>query len=326
MVTQSNLATPPVSVDHFVPSHSRIRPWDVLTSTADAIAMVCDDDRSSEPHGHAPSYAPRPVDKQTEGGRLAQANLASRVVERRYPLTLGNHDQMVVDEVRRHYGESQAPYYLAVLGEFLRSRQIAVPPGVRLKDYLRDRLQGQLSVVQDQDVPAKIAVALPDNQDLVRQRLTARFPGTPSGSAADFDRLPYSLKVAFCVVPPDGTRVYFRTVPPFRYVFGSSAPDETFVEIEEEFRPTRLIGSLVRNLSIEDRNEVYQHIAAWASAKNIELGKIRYGRNPASTDSPDSNRPITANGLQRLIQAQEVELRRRILIPADIAITLMRTP
>ena len=241
-------------------------------------------------------------------------------------LSSANSDQRVIDEVRRYYGETQSPYYLAVLGEFLRSHQIDIPTGMRLKDYLKGSFQGQLSIVQDAEVPAKIAVALPDNQDSIRQQLADRFAAATNGPSLDYDRLPFSLKVAFCVMPPSGTGVYFRTIRPFRYVFGLTALDETFVEIGEEFRPPRLLGSSVPNLSTEDKKEVYQHIEMWANANDIDLGNIRYGRGPTSFRSADKTNPLAINALHRLVQAQEADFRGRILIPGDIAITLMSMP
>lgn len=235
-----------------------------------------------------------------------------------------NPDQLVIEEVRRHYEKSRSPYYLAVLGEFLRSQQIDIPAGVKLKDYVQDNFKDQLSIVQDRDMPAKIAVTLPDNQEHIRQQLVPRYLAATDNPAIDLDRLPFSLRVAFCIVPPVGTQVYFRTVGPFRYAFGSSAPDDTYIAIEDMYRPSGLRGSLVQNHSAEDKREVYQHIEKWANVKDIDLASIRYNTGSASFRPTNKLNPSATNALQRLVEAQDADLRNKILIPGDIAVALMR--
>lgn len=49
-----------------------------------------------------------------------------------------DQEQLVIDEVQKHYKNRQSPYYLAELGKFFRTQKIEVPVGVRLIVF-RDR-------------------------------------------------------------------------------------------------------------------------------------------------------------------------------------------
>ena len=235
-----------------------------------------------------------------------------------------NQDQLVVEEVRRHYRESQTPYYLAELGVFFRKNNIDVPSGVRFKDYLKSRFVDHLSVIQDSEVPAKIAVATPEVQDDVRQQLADRLTDASLGATIDLERLPFSLISAFCARRTSGSQVYFRTVRPFRYVVGSTAPDNTYVLIDEGFRPSHLEGSFFQNLSAEDKRSIYESIEKWAIAKNIDLRTIYFDTKSGSFGQESLVSTTSSNALQRLVAAQVPELRRKITIPGDIAVALMR--
>ena len=84
-------------------------------------------------------------------------------------LTSQDTDQLIIRAIQDHYGEHETPYYLAELGKFFRSHNIEIPNGVRFKDYLIGRFHGRLSVIQDDDNPARIAISLPEHEPKVRQ-------------------------------------------------------------------------------------------------------------------------------------------------------------
>ena len=237
-----------------------------------------------------------------------------------------NQDQLVIEEVRRHYRDSQTPYYLAELGGFFRKNDIGVPPGVRFKDYLKNRFVDELFVIQDSEVPAKIAVATSEVEDSVRQQLADRPTGASLGATIDFGRLPFSLTSAFCARRTLDSQVYFRTARPFRYVVSSTAPDDTYVLIDEDFRPSHLEGSAPQNLSAEDKRKIYESIEKWAGAKNIDLRAIYFDTRSGSFGRDSMVSATPSNALQRLVEAQATELRRKITIPGDIAVALMRLP
>ena len=237
-----------------------------------------------------------------------------------------DQDQLVMEEVRRHYGVSQTPYYLAELGIFFRNHQIDLPSGVRFKDHLKNRFAGRLVIIQDSEVRAKIAVATPDVEDHVRQQLADRLPEASFGATIDFERLPFSLISAFCTRRTPGSQVYFRTVRPFRYVALPTAPDNTYVLIDEDFRPSNLEGSYFQDLSAEDNRTIHECIEKWAKAKGIDLRTIYFDTRPGSFRRESMVSATSSNALQRLVEAQELELRRKITIPGDIAVALMHLP
>ena len=237
-----------------------------------------------------------------------------------------NQDQLVIEEVRRHYRNSQTPYYLAKLGVFFRENNIDVPTGVRVKDYLKNHFVDQLCVIQDSEVPAKIAVATREVEDSVRQQLADRSTEASIGAPIDFGRLPFSLISAFCVLRPSGSQVYFRTVRPFRYVVSPTAPDNPYVLIDENFRPSNLAGSFFQNLSAEDKRTIYASIEGWAAAKNIDLLTLYFDTRSGSFGREPMASTTSSNALHRLVEAQVPELRRKITIPGDIAVALMHLP
>lgn len=239
-------------------------------------------------------------------------------------LSSDNQDQLVIEEVRRHYSNKKTPYLLADLGVFFRANDIEVPAGVRFKDHLKSRFGDQISIIQDTDVPAKIAVATPGEEDGVRRQLAGRPGEATSGATIDFGRLPFSLISAFCVRRTQGSQIYFRPVRPYRYFVGSTAPDDTYVLIDEDFRPPHLEGLFFQDLSDEGKYEIHGSIEKWARAKNIDLRTIYFDAISGLFGRESAPSATSSNALQRLVEAQAPELRRRITIPGDIAVALMR--
>lgn len=245
-------------------------------------------------------------------------------------MALKDSDELVLNAVEEHYENNETPYYLAALGALFRSENIEIPNGVRFKDYLKSRYAGRLVVVQDEESPAKIAIAPLDKESIVRDQLSREYldsPDGPSDSSVDYARLPFALVAAFCKIPLPGTRLYFRITRPFRYETHSQPPkDANLVEIEDKFRPPSLAGRPVREISYGDRQVIYSHIMKWAYEKSVDLRAIYYNRG----SKPDSVRgphfESNDNALQRLIDAQEPEIRGRIRIPGDIATALMELP
>ena len=234
-----------------------------------------------------------------------------------------DQEQLIISEIERRYAERSHPYYLAELGQFFRSQGIAIPAGKRFKDFLSEIFQGRLVVVQDPNVPAKIAIALLHNREQVQQQLTEPFLSAPGHSPIEVNRLPFSLIAAFCKKPDSGNRVYYRTVHPCRYAVGSLAPNDSYVEIDEQFRQSIPEGTSVHELSSEVKQEIYHRISEWAAAQNINLETMYVGER-GRLQSSGSNRMIPiSNALQRLIAAQEPELRKRIQVPGDIVLALM---
>ena len=233
---------------------------------------------------------------------------------------------MVINAVDKHYESDDSPYFLAELGKFFRSEGIDIPGGVRFKDYLKSRFSGRLAIVQDANTPAKIAIAPVDKEQSVRQQLSGDVSDATYGGGVDYSRLPFALVAAFCKVPSPGTNLYFRIAKPFRYETLPYSPGENYIEIEDRFRPKDLAGLIVNELSSQQKQTIYDQIEKWSEEKSFDLRAIYYDRGVKSVRATSARGEVESNALQRLINAQEPDLRGRIRIPGDIASTLMRLP
>ena len=232
--------------------------------------------------------------------------------------------KVVLNEVQRHYQERSEPYYLAALGQFFRSKNVAVPAGKRFKDFLSETFRGRIEIVQDPLVPARIAIALPESREQVQQQLAGRMLTTPESPPIEVNRLPFSLIAAFYQQPESGNRVYYHTARPFRYVVALVPPDESFIEVDERFRQPLPVGMSIREISGDAKQEAYRRILEWAATKEIDLKTI-YVRGEGRVPNGGTRRaPSISNALQRLIEAQEPGIRKRIQVPGDIALALMR--
>ena len=235
-------------------------------------------------------------------------------------------DELIVKEIERHYETNDSPYYLAELGVYFREQNIEVPVGIQFKDYLRIKFDQRLTVIQDEDTPAKIAIAPLERAAHVREQLSKTPTIHLDDSRIDYGRLPFALVAAFCKVPLPGTRLYFKVAKPFRYETRVHAPDDQYIEIEDRFRPQSLAGKPVGELSSGDRREIYERITKWAEEKELDLRTLYYDTRPRNFSTSPVSDQLAGNALQRLIDAQEPELRSRLRIPGDIAGTLMRLP
>ncbi len=239
-------------------------------------------------------------------------------------LSGADEDQTIIEEVRKHYQENSAPYYLSGLGEFCRLHGIEIPTGMKLKDFVTRRFGDSLFVVQDPEVPAKIAIAIPEQKERVAQFLAQQTPVGLDRSDVDFSRLPFALIAAFCLVADSNVGVYFRTERPFRYVTAEAAPSHLYIEIDARFRPTQAGALSFRNLSADERRAIHQRISEWALDKKIDLKSFYYDRTPKLAGQRTSFATASTNALQRLVEAQEPRLQSQIRIPGDIAMALMK--
>lgn len=225
---------------------------------------------------------------------------------------------LILEEVKQHYRKQDSPLYLADLGQFLASREIEIPDGLRLKDFLASHFDGRLAIVQDHETPARIAVATPDNQEGVRQQLSLGTSNPRADRGIAFDRLPNALVAAFCKIPPPNTDVYFRVVPPFRYDTFVYQPDHGYTLIGPEHRPSEFAGKTAAALTDNERRTIFGFIVNWAEANSIDLQSLYYD-HPRRLKRTQEVR----NALQRLIDAQDTDFRTRMKIPGDIAAILM---
>ena len=212
-------------------------------------------------------------------------------------------EQKVIDEVRRHYSAKEKPYYLAEFGQFMLTEGIGVPPGQQLKKFLSDTFQGRLVVVQDPTVRAKIAIALPEDSEQVRQQLSGTTPSVPGGPQITYSRLPFSLILAFCQTPGEGSRVYYSIIRPYRYFVGTAAPSGFYREIGEQFRKPLPEGESARDLSNSVKQDIYFRIGKWATHEGIDLETLYI---PERGQAPHPAGGQERRSLQRITEADRI--------------------
>ena len=106
-------------------------------------------------------------------------------------------------------------------------------------------------------------------------------------------------------------------------MIASVAPDASYIEIDEKFRETTPQWVGVHQLSNEQKHDIFRLIGEWAVAKRLDLETIYRDERDRSQNYRANVATSGSNGLHRLIEAQEPDLRKRIQIPGDIALALM---
>ena len=89
-----------------------------------------------------------------------------------------------------------------------------------------------------------------------------------------------------------------------------------------KFRPQASAGKLVNDLSDSDKELIYRHIDDWAMNNSVDLRQLYHDQTVIPSGARDQA-SRSDNALQRLIEAQDHEVKRRIKIPGDIASLLM---
>ena len=224
---------------------------------------------------------------------------------------LNNLRAFILDAVKRHYQQTERPFWLASLGSAItRATDVRLPEGVGLARFIESQTSSELSLVRDEQNPKVVAVAEVSNHGRVADQIHSsstchRLPNA---------RVPHSLRVAFCRELAPDERIYFRVRTPFKYVIAKEQPDPSFVEIEEKYRLSGV--HVTKGVPLEDDEEqrLQSSIDRWIHANRLE-GAFRGRRESRSRET----------ALHRLVQAQRPELQKSLVIPADIALLLSQT-
>lgn len=238
------------------------------------------------------------------------------------PMSPGEIDKLILEEINRHYGENETPYYLAKLGDFIQSNdKIVLPSKTQLSDYIRIRFLESLSLIPHPK-DSKILIVAPEAfRDTVKEKLS-KSPQL-NEDLESYSRLPNALFVAFCIDPPQGENIYFHTIRPFVYQVAAAPSDNYYIEIESEFRPAHIRGRHLSSLSREERGELQEQVKRWSERHSIDLQTLHYDKQDHRIPHRFARHDGSENALSRLIEAQDVNLRKRIKIPSDIAALLL---
>jgi hypothetical protein len=220
--------------------------------------------------------------------------------------------------IRDHYEAHSTPLMLAQLGAEIRSNGYEIPGKIPLKEYLETQFGPAMPVVQNPDVRASVAVALPDNRAAIEQQILS--PGRKVLQAQEaLAKFPRSMLIAFCRSLPDNQRIFLRITPPVRYMISATPLSAPYVEIQDNYRmPGEQIYS-IQELDDSKKVDLADRIARWLRDNEI---------TPEKLFMRTSVRPVTlrrggSNSLERLLEAQSDDVKRKLLLPADIVALLL---
>lgn len=94
------------------------------------------------------------------------------------------------------------------------------------------------------------------------------------------------------------------------------------LKIDEQFRRQIPKERSIHDLPAGVKQNIYRRISEWAVARNVDLESIYLDRRRRPPGSRVGHRMLATNALQRLIEAQEPEI-RRIQVPGDIVLIPM---
>jgi hypothetical protein len=215
-----------------------------------------------------------------------------------------------VEMVRQHYSAAEAPPLLlssfghshATLLAELKARYGTLKEAIRAagEDRLRivDRTAGRESFA-----PSDIASEV---ERRIKEDTAAR-----TDNVTNFDSLPLSVRLAFCVRTEADEHVALDLAPPFHFV-RVRAPD--LIRSGQRIIPDafRKPGLSLSKASLPDRQALWRSFLAWAQDAGVDPGIFKSERR--------------TNALSRLISAQRPEVIERLVIPADIAALLLQHP
>lgn len=220
------------------------------------------------------------------------------------------------EKVKEHYSETSRPLWLAALGAKVAQapRDVALPDDVRLSEFIASNLNDELVLIRSKADTKIVAVADIAHSELVDTAMNGETSGVLVGGAPS---VPHALRVAFCTSVPAGKRVFFRTAPPFRYIIDDNAPDKSFIEIEAGYRlpETRVTKDV--GLPEDVESQLRAKIADWMHDKQLP-------QDAFAARAKDADR-AAETALERLVRAQEPAVRRRLVLPADIAVLLSKS-
>lgn len=224
-----------------------------------------------------------------------------------------NIKEKILDFVRNFYQKNTYPLLLSELGNHIRQNSWILPEGQSLKSFIKAELVDELTIEQSPTQMGAVAVATLENHQTIRQQLVSntRLIDERPTSLRD---VPRTLLIAFCrKLDNQSDRMFYRRSPPYRYEISQQEPGTDFVEIEAKFRKPGLFVQRLASLSDNDKTELLDNINAWMDETNFSLDK-----------RADSASTTCSCALERLLDAQTQAVRKKLLIPGDIAQILLQ--
>ncbi|WP_297104310.1 hypothetical protein [uncultured Devosia sp.] len=225
-------------------------------------------------------------------------------------------DQMWLDELvdvaTTYYETTDAPLLMSKFGQTHRElRAELVQRFGSLSNAVR-AVGNRLEVIKISGLVGQEAIAPVDRVKRVTEELAQRSTGRQL-AASSFLRLPFPLRVAFCVKTEQGEKVAVSTEPPYRYL--KLEPEQAIpfgmVLLDEKYRHP---GLRLENASDGELQALWANYSLWANEVNF-----------APSGSPTQS-THQANALTRLMGAQDEAMKSKIKIPLDIIEILLKHP
>ncbi|WP_454011471.1 hypothetical protein [Aquamicrobium terrae] len=239
-----------------------------------------------------------------------------------------------IEEIKRrvisHYQTSNVPLLLSNFGKILRVEGIWPIEGEKrsLLELIESN-RPEIGVIRDPKAKAFAIVVSQGNEAIAESAIAMR------GDITFLENLPRPVILAFVVDKPDGKSIYLQTKPPFRYLVADQCPEGSVI-IDDEFRKPGSFVDRPRDLSDEDISALADGIRKWATKHELTLDifyekdnrKADGGAPTARIPSPSGRTSFYRNttALERLLAAQPDDIAARMVVPADIALTLSKMP
>ncbi len=226
--------------------------------------------------------------------------------------------QSVKKAVEEHYASSERPLLLAQLGQTLRKQGIWPDPNnpsISLREFIERTGESSLHIVRDPKSSARIAIADEGHLPAVRDQMTTAQDSVAGQSiqSLNLSKIERSVLLAFCVKQDGLSSVYLRKSEPHSFMLTKPADSEinNYWAIDADHRIPGLRITNPQKLTGTKRSELASKIVGWCTANKVSISELT--KKEASTG-------LTA--LRRLIESQTTEVRRQLLVPADIALLL----
>lgn len=224
--------------------------------------------------------------------------------------------------VRAHYSQPKASVLLlSQLGAWLVERGAWPPEGdKRSLSEIIDAIPA-ISVVRESTESGFIAVTLKGEEGRALAEIAER-------KRRYFLRgLPRALLHAFTLDIIAGHVMGISLEPTVRFGTGETVPDG-MVLVDGDLRLPGLDVRDLPNLDSQAIEQLEANIRAWFTRHGLDhsiLARTRSRTKPKPEPKPSAQHAYS-NALERLLAAQDPEVARRLIIPADLALTLSRIP
>jgi hypothetical protein len=227
--------------------------------------------------------------------------------------------------VEAHYADENASLLLlSHVGKMLSDAGLQPEPNDRRS--LRQIVENiaDLSVVRDPEAAAFIAVVRKGDEKRAEDAIVERHQ-------RHFLRgLPRALLLAFTLELAQGQTISLQLTPKIAYQAGPTV-GEGWIEVDSDLRLSGVDATDIDALDAATARDFEARIRAWCDRHQVDPASLvrlrrRHGK-PAEASSPEATGAAgPSSALERLYEAQEPHIAKRLTVPIDIALVLSRIP